>query len=252
MATFEKLKTKDGLWRVRVNDGWWFTYETDKYPSVGLALQEAKRWIGWSRNVADRNADSIYYILVVPETWTGPSPDSYAFSGLHMKIGRTNDLPKRLQNLRTGTPSELIVMAIEPGSPQIEHVRHKQFASDRRQGEWFVCSPPLMRHVWHTFHKNNLLPPGHAVRMFRFFERADIYQGIREFFGKAPDMVNPSLNEDWYGDVFVDLVNTNLLKKDGFLLDEIQTRFYDNSSNKDKQGNSKSNGRKKRCSKSSR
>ena len=35
--------------------------------------------------------------------------------------------------------------------------------------------------------------------------------------GEKPAMVNPSLNEEWSkGPVFVDLVFTNLAKKDGF------------------------------------
>jgi hypothetical protein len=44
-----------------------------------------------------------------------------------MKIGRTNDVLKRRQDVKTGTPGELIIMALEPGSAAIEQQRHEQF-----------------------------------------------------------------------------------------------------------------------------
>ncbi len=217
MDTFEKLKSKDGRWRVRVHrDDWEFVYETEPRPSVDLALKEAKRWSTWSRNLADGKADTIYYIPVIPETWPGPVPGAHAFSGLHMKIGRTNDVLKRFRNLQTSTSGELIIMALEPGSSTIERARHKQFASERRQGEWFVCSPRLCQHAMDTWHRNNLLPPERQRRMVRLADRIQAYRVVREVLGKAPDMVNPSINEKWYGTVFVDLVYTNLAKKGGF------------------------------------
>jgi hypothetical protein len=218
MDTFKKRKSKDGCWRVQIHrDDWKFVYETEPYPSANLALKTAKRWSVWSHNVADGRADSIYYILVIPETWPGPAPGAHIFSGLHMKIGRTNDVLKRLRNLKTGTPGELIIMALEPGSTTIEKARHKQFASERRQGEWFVCSPRLCQHAMDTWRRNNLLPPEHQMRLVRLADRIRAYRVIREVLGKAPDMVNPSLNEKWHGSVFVDLVYTNLAKKGGSL-----------------------------------
>lgn len=220
VQTFEKIKNEDGRWRVRVHTpGWEFVYETELYPSADLAMKEARRWSTWVDNVSLGKADSIYYILVIPENWFPPSADAHAFAGLHMKIGRARDVLKRLQNLKTGTPGELIIMALEPGSHAIERARHKQFASERRQGEWFVCSPELSRHAWDTWRKNNLLPPEHQARMLRFAERLGQYREIWKIVGEKPNMVNPSINEKWHGPVFVDLVNTSILQKDGLNLD---------------------------------
>ena len=137
-------------------------------------MEEAKRWLNWANNIPKGKADTIYYILVIPETWSGPEPGTHDFSGLHMKIGRTNNVLTRLKNLRTGTSGELIIMAMEPGSAKIEQYRHKQFADDRRQGEWFVCSPKLIQHAFQIWYKNNLLPRDHQQRMLRLADRMHI------------------------------------------------------------------------------
>jgi len=218
MKTYEKIQSKDGRWHIHVhNSGYDFIYKTDLYPTVTLALEEAKRWLNWARKMPKGKADTIYYILVIPETWAGPAPGAHNFSGLHMKIGRTNNILKRVQNLRTGTSGELIIVAIEPGSSKIEQIRHKQFAKDRRQGEWFVCSPKLIQHAFTTWGKNNLLPKEHQLRILRLGDRIDAYKQARKILGETPAIVNPSINEEWKsGPVFVDLMFTNLAKKDGF------------------------------------
>lgn len=220
MQAIEKIETADGRWRVRVHTpGWEFVYETELYPTIALALKEARRWSTWAENLPSGKADSIYYILVIPETWF-PSPvGAHPFSGLHIKIGRAKDALKRLQNLKTGTSGELIIMALEPGGAAVERARHKQFASDRRQGEWFVCSPKLAQHAWNTWRKNNLLPPEHQARLLRLANRLEQYRQVREIIGKTPEMINPSINEEWRESTFVDLVNTSLIQKDGLNLE---------------------------------
>jgi hypothetical protein len=215
-TTFESIAVEGGF-RVRVHrDGQEFVYETDSFPSAESALAAGQRWAQWAEDLPSGNADTIYYILVVPETWPGPPPGGHPFSGLHMKIGRTNNVLTRLQNLKTGTSGELIIHALEPGEAAVEQRRHQQFANDRRQGEWFACSPELCQHAMDTWERNNLLPPEHQRRMMRLLDRIRIYRGVREVFGKAPDMVNPSLTEKWTGSVLVDTLFTSLVKKDGF------------------------------------
>ncbi len=118
---------------------------------------------------------------------------------------------KRLQNLRTGTSDDLIIDALEPGDALIEVERHRQFASDRRKGEWFAASPVLCRHVFETWKKYRILPPEHQRKVLSFVERSDIYSRLRTS-GFKFDMINPSLNEPWFGSVFVDLVYTSLLR----------------------------------------
>lgn len=220
VADFQMQRSEDGRYSVKAHgDDSDFVYETELHASEELAMEAAVRWLEWADNLAIGKTESIYYILVVPETWPGPAPGAHPFSGLHLKIGRTNDVLKRLQNLRTGTSGELIIMALEPGNAAIEQARHAQFASERRQGEWFACSPALCQHAMNTWQRNNLLPPEHQRRMLRLADRIHAYRAMRDALGAAPDMVNPSLNENWRGNVFLDLVYTNLVKKGG--LDEI-------------------------------
>jgi hypothetical protein len=221
MVSFETVRAEDGRFSVRVHqDDFKFVYETAAYATEEAAIEDAKRWLHWSDNLAAGNAESIYYILVIPDTWPGPPPGAHPFAGLHMKIGRTNNVMKRLPNLQTGASGELIIMALEPGNAAIEQERHRQFAEERRQGEWFVCSPELCRHAMRTWGRNNLLPPEHQRAMLRLADRIHAYRAMRHALGRAPDMVNPSINEPWHGNVFVDLVYSSIAKRLGIDTDE--------------------------------
>lgn len=51
-----------------------------------------------------------------------------------------------------------------------------------------------------------MLPPEDQEKLSQLPDRIEIYRSVREALGTAPDMVNPSLGEDWKGSVFVDLV----------------------------------------------
>jgi hypothetical protein len=190
-------------------------YATDPQVSGYDARRAAAEWIEWFEGVPHGQVESIYYLLVVPETWPGPPPGAHPYSGLHFKIGRTNNVLKRVANLQTGTSGELVVHALEPGSLDLESERHAQFASERRQGEWFAASPQLCRHVFETWRRNNALPPEHQAKLARLVESVEAYRVMRQALGGAPDMVNPSLNERWQGKVFIDLVYTKLLGNDG-------------------------------------
>jgi hypothetical protein len=190
-------------------------YTTDPQVSGKAAHLAAAEWLEWFEGIPHGSVESIYYILVVPETWPGPPPGAHPYSGLHFKIGRTNNVLRRVANLQTGTSGELIVHALEPGSADVEAKRHELFAAERRQGEWFAASPQLCQHVFETWRRNNALPPEHQAKLARLVERIHAYRAMRQALGDAPDMVNPSLNEPWRGKVFVDLVYTRLLGNDG-------------------------------------
>jgi len=189
-------------------------YTTDPFDAPEIALEAARRWLQWFDHAPQGKAESIYYILIVPETWPGPPPGAHPYSGLHFKIGRSTDVRKRLQNLQTGTSGDLILHAMEPGSPERERELHEQFKSERRQGEWFSCSPALTKHVLDTWKRNNLLPPEYQAKLLELMDRIHAYRAMRDALGQAPDMVNPSINEPWHGRVFVDLVYTRLAKEE--------------------------------------
>lgn len=65
-----------------------------------------------------------------------------------VKIGYTKGHPaKRLGSLQTGSPTKLGIVAIHPGTPELERRLHQQFAADRKHGEWFEFSDDLIVHV---------------------------------------------------------------------------------------------------------
>jgi hypothetical protein len=179
------------------------------------ARAEAVAWVDWTENVSAGTHESIYYILLVPETWAGPPPGAHPYSGLHFKIGKSKDVIRRVQNLQTGTSGDLIIHALEPGYSEREGQLHEQFQEERRSGEWFSASPQLMRHVFQTWKRHRMLPPEHQFKVVQLFDRIHAYKMMREALGCAPNMVNPSLNEEWHGSVFVDLVYTKLLTGGG-------------------------------------
>lgn len=214
MPAFHHRTTTSGKYIVDVQfDGGEFTFSTDPHATIKDAERSARRWYEWTQNVPSGKAESIYYILGVPITWPGPAPGTHRYSGLHFKIGRTRNILKRLQNLRTGTSEDLILHALEPGNAQIESARHETFKTDRRQGEWFAASRELCQHVLDTWARNLILPPEHQQKVMQFAERSRIYAGLRAS-GATFDMINPSLNDPWHGFVFLDLVNTSLVPSD--------------------------------------
>lgn len=66
----------------------------------------------------------------------------YVRFGDRVKIGTTTALRHRLRNI----PHDEI-LALEPGSYDIEHQRHEQFADLWVKGEWFRYEEPLISHI---------------------------------------------------------------------------------------------------------
>jgi hypothetical protein len=96
---------------------------------------------------------------------------------------------------------------MEPGDAKLERARHDEFIDERRQGEWFSCSPRLTTHVFRTWKRNNLLPKEHQMEVLALQDRIDHYMAVRQVIGGPPDLVNPSLADPWQGTVLVDLVH---------------------------------------------
>jgi hypothetical protein len=66
----------------------------------------------------------------------------YMRFGDRIKIGTTTNLRSRL----TSVPCDE-VLAVEPGSYELERMRHDQFAESRITGEWFGQSEELLSHI---------------------------------------------------------------------------------------------------------
>lgn len=195
------------------NDSIQDTFSSPVFKAEKEALDWANTWLYWAENVQNGTVDSIYYIVQIPDTWVGPPKGAHLYSGLHVKIGRSRNVLKRLANLQTGTFGQLVINALEPGGSQREKELHVKFAEERRKGEWFICSPELYQHIFHTWFQYKILPQEHQFKVLETLDRAQIYGSVREVFGGQPDMVNPSINEEWHGSVFVDLVHSNIVRK---------------------------------------
>ncbi|MXY73246.1 MAG: GIY-YIG nuclease family protein [Dehalococcoidia bacterium] len=205
MRATEAIERRDGgsVAQLRLADG--FVYETEPCETEEDAQAAARKWLHWYENVLSGTVESIYYILSVPDIWPGPPAGGHRYSGLRVKIGRTRNVKKRLADLRTGTPGDLIVHALEPGSSQLETQRHHEFASDRGQGEWFFCSPRLMAHVFAILKRNRGLPEDQWIEVLQLQDRIDALLQVRDVLGGPPGMVNPSLDEPWVDRTFIDL-----------------------------------------------
>ena len=71
-----------------------------------------------------------------------------AGEGGPIKIGKANDLPKRLAGLQTANPSELRVIGWHPGKTyRFEGRLHTELAAHRIRGEWFHPHPDVLQYA---------------------------------------------------------------------------------------------------------
>lgn len=67
-----------------------------------------------------------------------------------IKIGRADDLAKRLVGLQTSRPDKLIVLASAAGTIEMERQIHAAFLDEREKGEWFSASERLVEFTKHV------------------------------------------------------------------------------------------------------
>lgn len=60
-----------------------------------------------------------------------------------VKIGWSVSPGRRIQELQTGSPNQLLMLATHSGPPELEKFLHDQFASQRSHGEWFSLESPV-------------------------------------------------------------------------------------------------------------
>lgn len=64
-----------------------------------------------------------------------------------IKIGCSNDVFRRIEQMSGWSPVPLELMATVPGCPADEHQLHREFAEYRLHGEWFSPGPRLLDHI---------------------------------------------------------------------------------------------------------
>jgi hypothetical protein len=212
MMVSEPKKTEQGFVLDVFYNGGEYYFTSQSFSTLKDAKRWGKDWCYWANNVSTGSVESIYYIVQIPDNWAGPLCNQHPYSGLFIKIGRSKNVLKRLANLQTGTYGQLVINALEPGNSNVEAKLHRKFASLRRQGEWFSCTKELFQHVFDTWYKNKMLPPIHQEKIQVLAQRIGDYRLMRKLVDKPIDIVNPSLEEEWGGTVFIDLVYSSLAK----------------------------------------
>lgn len=96
-----------------------------------------------------RSGISLRALEASPAREKQPAPDDrgviyYVQFGDLIKIGTTTNLSQRLSAL-----GPVLLLVTEPGSYELESLRHQQFAACRtsKRGEWFKPSPDLLSHI---------------------------------------------------------------------------------------------------------
>lgn len=64
-----------------------------------------------------------------------------------IKIGVSNLPKRRLADLSSQSPVEMVLLASRPGGYQMERELHKRFAEHRRRGEWFAPHADILAWV---------------------------------------------------------------------------------------------------------
>lgn len=87
------------------------------------------------------------------------------------KIGRTNNLTKRISALKTGNPNPLVLIAYAICNDVVstEKKFHYRFAAKRLpKGEWFKLSEDDINHIKESFRKQQI-NDAHERNIDRFF-----------------------------------------------------------------------------------
>ncbi len=80
-----------------------------------------------------------------------------------IKIGKAQDVTKRLRGLQTGAASKLIVAGLIRGPESLESALHKRFAQYRAQGEWFLDCPEIQSFLKEQICKDTPGPSSFAL-----------------------------------------------------------------------------------------
>lgn len=116
------------------------------YPSKVALIAAVKAWAAAHKGYGDVAAmipDSIF----VPGAQRAQAKDGSVYliqSGPHFKIGRSDELERRVKEIRVALPDAAILVhtITTDDPPGIEAYWHRRFAGRRANGEWFKLTPP--------------------------------------------------------------------------------------------------------------
>ncbi len=85
-------------------------------------------------------------------------------SGDFVKIGVADNPWERLAKFQVGSPIELELLAVAPGSFEEESRHHSMFSQHRARGEWYHASQPILDFIQATREKHHKLQDRAEVR----------------------------------------------------------------------------------------
>ena len=84
-----------------------------------------------------------------------------------VKIGYSNDLPKRIKQYSTYNPSPVVVLKTEDGGRDEEKLFHKRFSQYRTNGEWFFLTDEIKDYIYadNLTRKAKFVLPGRIIEV---------------------------------------------------------------------------------------
>jgi hypothetical protein len=112
-----------------------------------------------------------------------------------VKVGKADDVAKRMSGLQTGHPQKLKLLATMPGSHDEERAIHQRFSHLRTSGEWFHSTPEI---VTFAVKSTALLNADIASKQIQaFFKLALLEPRLLDLYGEAAATKNDN-SDGWF------------------------------------------------------
>lgn len=106
----------------------------------------------------------------------------------YVKVGKADDVQKRLSGLQTGSPRKLKLLAAIPGDHEQERAIHQRFSHLRTHGEWFYATPEIVTYAV----KSSALAGADiaSAQMQAFFRLTLLEPRLLDLYGEAAAIVD--------------------------------------------------------------
>lgn len=126
-------------------------FRARRFP-LDTPLPVLRDWLSDTRNKnrTDKRFRPLRTVGASPLLRKSPAGWCYVYfieSGGHVKIGRAEDVRRRLQQIATDCPTKPILLVAVLAHADLEPLIHSCFAAAKRNGEWFELTPELADYI---------------------------------------------------------------------------------------------------------